>query len=130
VRKLAIKSVAAVTVFSAVLASAATLGGVTTDKIGAEDATIAACDSNGVTTSYTSSWDSTDKRYEIATVTVKGVADTCDGQTLKVTLADTTGVSLSEGTLTIPASVAVDHAVTLATPVSTESTSAVHANIS
>jgi hypothetical protein len=48
-------------------------------------------------------------------VTVKGVADTCDGKTLKVTLTNTSGTDIGNGSLTIPTSAAVDHAVTLST---------------
>lgn len=129
-RKFIIKTLAGVTVFGAVVASASTLGGITPDKLAAQDAVVAACDTTGVTTSHTSAWDSTDKRYEVTSVTVKGVADACDGQTLKVTLADSAGVSLVEGTLTIPTSVAVDHAVTISPGASTASTDKVHVNIS
>ena len=129
-RKLIIKALAGITVFGAVVASASTLGGLTPDKLGAEDAVVAACDTNGVTASYTSAWDTTDKRYEVTNVTVKGVADACDGQSLKVTLGDSTGVSLGEGTLTIATSVAVDHAVTISPGASTASAEEVHVNIS
>ena len=129
-RKTLIKALAGVTVFGAVIASAATLGWLTPDKMGAQDAIVAACDTNGVTTSQTSAWDTTDKRYEVTSVTVKGVADTCDGQTLKVTLTDGTGVSLSEGSLAVPASVAVDHAVTFTPAASTAAIDKIHVNIS
>lgn len=129
-RRLIIKTLAGITVFGAVVASASTLGGLSPDKLGAQDAVVAACDTDGVTTSHTSAWDTTDERYEVTSVTVKGVADACDGQTLKVTLADSTGVSLAEGTLTIPASVAVDHAVTISPGASTASAEKVHVNIS
>lgn len=129
-RKLIIKTLAGITVFGAVVASASTLGGLTPDKLGAQDAVVAACDTDGVTTAHTSAWDSTDKRYEVTSVTVEGVADACDGQVLKVTLGDSTGLSLGEGTLTIPASVAVDHAVTISPGVSAASAEQVHVNIS
>jgi hypothetical protein len=42
-------------------------------------------------------WDATDERYEVSTVTVGGVADTCDGLTLSVTLADTGGAQIGAG---------------------------------
>ena len=129
-RKLTIKTLAALTAFGAVMAMASTLGGVTPDTLGAEDSPVVACDTNGVATSYPSVWDATDNRYEVASVTVEGVADTCDGLTLKVTLTDSTNGSLSEGTLTIPTSGAVDHTVTLAQGVSSEAVQNVHVNIS
>jgi hypothetical protein len=129
-RKLTIKTLAALTAFGAVMAMASTLGGVTPDTLGAEDSPVVACDTNGVATSYPSVWDATDDRYEVDTVTVEGVDDACDGLTVKVTLADNTGNSLSEGTLTIPTSAAVDHAVTLGAGVSSEAVARVHVNIS
>jgi hypothetical protein len=129
-RKLTIKALAGLTAFGAVMAMASTLGGVTPDTLGAEDSPIAACDTNGIATSYPSAWDATDKRYEVTSVTVEGVADTCDGLTVKVTLTDSSNDALSEGTLTIPTSGAVDHTVTLGAGVSTEAVQNVHVNIS
>ena len=129
-RKTAIKALAALTAFGAVTAMASTLGGVTPDTLGAEDSAVVACDTNGVATSYPSAWDATDKRYEVSAVTVEGVDDACDGLTVKVTLTDSSNDALSEGTLTIPASVAVDHEVTLASGVSSEAVANVHVNIS
>ncbi len=126
-RKFTIKALAGMTVFGAVFASAATLGGLTPDNLGAHDGSVAACDTTGVTTSYTSAWDATDQRYEVATVTVKGVADACDGQSLKVTVPGSDGASIADGTLTIPTSV-VDHALTLSAGASTPSIVKVHVN--
>jgi hypothetical protein len=129
-RKITIKTLAALTAFGAVMAMASTLGGVTPDVLGAEDSPVVSCDTNGVATSYPSVWDATDDRYEVASVTVEGVDDACDGQTVKVTLTDNGGNALSEGTLAIPVSGAVDHTVNLAAGVSSEAVSAVHVNIS
>ena len=117
---------AGLAVFGGVFASAATLGGISTATIGANNTTIAACDSDGVTATYTSSWDATDKRYEISAVTVAGVADTCDTQTLKVALTDSAGAQLSEGTLSLPNSVATSFDVSLSGSVAATSASGVH----
>jgi hypothetical protein len=129
-RKLTIKTLAALTAFGAVMAMASTLGGVTPDTLGAEDSAVVACDLNGVATSYPSAWDAADDRYEVASVVVEGVADACDGLTVKVTLTDSAGDSLSEGTLAIPSDATVDHTVALAAGVSTEAVANVHVNIS
>jgi hypothetical protein len=129
-KKLIIKTLAALTAFGAVMAMAASLGGVSPDALGAEDATVAACDTNGIATSFSSAWDATDERYETSTVTIEGVSDSCDGQTIKVTVTDSTGQSLSEGTLAIPTNATVDHVVTLASGVATEDATSVHVNIS
>jgi hypothetical protein len=113
-------------IFGTVYAMAASLGGVTSHAVGADNTIVASCDTDGVTTSYTTGWDATDKRYEITAVTVGGVADACDGQTLKVTLADASGASLSEGTLSIPSSAATSFAVTMSPAASAQLTEAVH----
>jgi hypothetical protein len=116
----------AVVAFSVVFAMAATLGGVSSSKIGADNVAVAACDTDGVTTSYATSWDATDKRYEITGVTVSGVADTCDGQNLNVTMTDTSGAQLGTGTLAIPTSAATAHTVTLSTAASAKDSLGVH----
>ena len=102
-RRNLLKVLAAVTVFGGVFAMAASLGGITSAKLGADDAVVASCDTDGVTTTYTSAWDATDKRYETSSVAVGGVAATCVGQTMKVTLVDSTGASLGEGTASVTA---------------------------
>ncbi len=93
---------AALLVFGGVLAMAASLGGITSSRVGADNATVAACDTDGVTTSYSTAWDPTDERYEISSVTVSGVANACDGQTLSVSLTDSTGAQIGSGGGVIP----------------------------
>ena len=92
---------------------AASLGGITSNKVGADNTAIASCDTDGVTTAYATSWDTTDKRYEVTSVTVAGVNDACDGQTLSVSLTDSTGAQIGSGSLAIPTSAAVSHSVSL-----------------
>ena len=67
-------------VFSAVYGMAAGLGGITSSSLGADDVAVASCDSDGVSSGYTTAWDATDERYEVTAVTVSGVSNTCDGQ--------------------------------------------------
>ena len=112
-------------VFGTTFAFAATLGGVTSGSVGANAAVVAACDSNGVATSYSSAWDAADKRYEVATVTVSGVSDSCDGATLKVTLKDSAGAQIAEATQALPTSVATSFTLTPATTPAVSSTEAV-----
>jgi hypothetical protein len=100
-------------VFCGLYAMAASLGGITSSKVGADSAVVAACDTDGVTTSYATAWDSTNKRYSISSVTVAGVADTCDGETLSVTLKDSTGAQLAAGSVAIPSSVATSFTVSM-----------------
>lgn len=124
-KRLIIGLVAAVIVFGGVFAAAASLI-MSADQVGANNATIGVCDSDGVTTSYANAWDATDGRYEISTVTVKGVADACDGKTLKVTLTNSAGTDIGSGSLAIPTSAVVDHVVTISTPPSAKDSENIH----
>jgi hypothetical protein len=99
-RRLILKVLAAATVFGAVFAMAATLG-VSSETVGAGDAAVASCDTDGVTTGYAPAWDAGDERYEVATVTIKGIAAACNGKAAKVTLTGSSGASLGEGTATL-----------------------------
>lgn len=76
--------------FSVFGAFAATLGGITSDDLGADATVVASCDTDGVTVAYNVSYDTTDDRYEVDSVDVTGIAAGCIGQTISVTLANTT----------------------------------------
>jgi uncharacterized membrane-anchored protein len=117
-------------VLCSVYAMAASLGGLTSSAVGADNVAVAACDSDGVSSAYTTAWDTTDKRYEVTAVTVSGIADTCDGQTLSVSLTDSAGVQLGTGNVAIPTSAATSLAVVLSTAASAELTEGIHVLIS
>ena len=91
-----------VTVFSLVVGMAASLGGITSGKLGADDAVVAACDTNGVTTSYTTAYSSTGTAgYKVGNLTVGGIADACNGERMSVTLTGASNTSLGEQTTTV-----------------------------
>ena len=96
-KRVLLAMLAGLMVFAGVFALAASLGGITSDKVGADNTTVASCDTDGVSTSYATAWDATDKRYEVTSVTVSGVNDACDGQTLNVSLTDSTGAQIGSG---------------------------------
>jgi anti-sigma-K factor RskA len=129
-RRTIIAIVVALIVFSAVYGMAAGLGGITSSSLGADDVAVASCDSDGVSSGYTTAWDATDERYEVTAVTVSGVSNTCDGQTLSVSLTDAGGAQLGTGNVAIPTSVATSFAVTLSTAASAELTEGIHVLIS
>lgn len=102
------------TVFGAVVGSAASLGGLTSPALGAGATVVAACDTDGVSVSYTQSYSTTAPAgYKVTAVTVSDVADSCDGQTISVTLSDAADTSLASGTVAVPTSAATSHAVSL-----------------
>jgi hypothetical protein len=117
---------AAMVVFGSVYAFAASLTSVTTAKVGAGNSAVASCDTDGVSTSYTSAWDATDKRYEISSVTVSGISDTCDGQTANVSVNDSSDDSLGTGNAAIPVGAGTSVSVSLGAAVSAEAASNIH----
>lgn len=90
------------TVFASVFGMAASLGTIGSSGVGAGNGAVGSCDSDGVGTSYANAWDATDKRYEVTSVNVSGIADSCDGKTLKVALTDSANASLGDGSVTVP----------------------------
>jgi hypothetical protein len=123
-------ALAGLTVFGAVFAMAANLGGITGGQVGADSTTVTSCDTDGVTTSYASSWDTTDERYEVTSVTVSGIANTCDTRTLSVSLTDSTGAQIGSGSAAIPSDAgATSVAVSLSTAASAQLAVGVHAVI-
>jgi hypothetical protein len=84
--------IAVAAVASASLASAATLGGSTSDRVAAGDAAIPACDANGFSVTYTTSGGN------VTAATVADIADPgCEGGDLSVTVTDSTGASIASG---------------------------------
>jgi hypothetical protein len=92
------------TVFATVFGLAATLS-VSPNGLGAGSSSVGSCDSDGVSTSYANSWDATDNRYEVSSVTVNGIDNACDGKSLKAALTDASDVLLGDGNVTVPTGV-------------------------
>ena len=89
---------------------AASLGGLTPRKLGADGVSVAACDSDGFTVSYTNSGGN------ITSVDVGGIADPgCEGGQLSIVLADASGTSVgAAGPTTVPTDAGtVDNTMTL-----------------
>lgn len=93
-------------VFGAVWAMAASLGGLTTDQLASDDATVDACDSDGVTAAWTSEYDPVLGAYEVNKVTIAGIDADCIGGAMDVTLTGT------GGSLTSPAEKSVTSVAT------------------
>ena len=101
-RRILIAVAAALAIFGVVFATAASLGGINNNELGADDAVVASCDTNGVTTSYSTSYNTTGTAgYKVGNVTVGSIADACDGQAMRVTLTGSGGTSLGEQTATV-----------------------------
>ncbi|MFN8052038.1 MAG: hypothetical protein U0Q22_11405 [Acidimicrobiales bacterium] len=80
-------------------ASAASLGGVTSPALGADTTVVASCDTDGVTLTYTNTYDATLGRYQTTAVGVTGIDASCVGLSLSITLKNGAGTSLGGGTV-------------------------------
>ena len=87
--------------FSIVYGVAASLS-VSGNTLGSGTSTVTSCDTNGISTSYASAYDSAVAGYEVTTVSITGVATPgCDGKSMKVTLVGAADASLGEQTVTL-----------------------------
>lgn len=130
-RRLLIGGLVGMVAFGSVFGMAATLGGMTGTSLGADSGSASSCDSDGVTTSYTTAYDSTDQRYEVTAVVVAGINNNCDGKTLAVTVSNSGGTSLGSGSVTIASNALdTDESVTLSSAADAEAVANVHAVIS
>lgn len=87
-KQLVLALAAGTTAFAGVVGSAATLGGITSDDLGANTALVASCDTDGVDIDYTTEVDEASGDFEVTTVTVSGIAAGCAGQAISVSLLD------------------------------------------
>ncbi len=84
--------------FGLVAASAASLGGLTTARLGADNAAVARCDTNGVTLRYTNTYTVATRAYRTRVVQVRGINAACRFKRLNLTLGS--GVaSVGSGTI-------------------------------
>jgi hypothetical protein len=95
VRRLLIATTAGLTVFGATFAAATNLT-VAAAPVGAGAGSVSSCDTDGVTTSYTTGFDAT-AGYTVTAVAVAGIAAACNGQSVRVTLVNGSGASVGTG---------------------------------
>jgi hypothetical protein len=96
-----IAAIAALALFSTVFAVAASLN-VTSASLGAGNATVASCDTDGVATSYDTTYNVSPVGYKVTIVHVTGIATTaCDGKAMRVSLVGAGDALLAEQTMTL-----------------------------
>ena len=98
-KRIAIAVLAGVGTVGVGLASAATLNGITSNKLGADDSVVASCDTDGVTVSYSNTYDSASGRYKTTGVTVASVDAGCTGESISATLKDSSSNPVFTGTV-------------------------------
>jgi uncharacterized membrane protein (DUF4010 family) len=96
--------------YAIAFASAATIGTVTDAGLGAGNAVVAACDTDGVTVGYTTAYTS-NVGYTVSQVNITGIAAACDNKAVKVTLTKANGTGNVEGTGTVTPSGSANVAV-------------------
>jgi len=90
-------------VFAAAFGMAASLGGITSEGLGADDSVVASCDTDGVSTAYVTVYNATGSgSYKVDSVTVSGINNACDGKAIQVTLSTAADASLEGVTSTVP----------------------------
>jgi hypothetical protein len=92
-KRTVIAAVAGLVVFGAALASASSLGGVNSRALGSGATVVASCDTDGVALAYTTAYDAPTGTYRVSGVTVSGIAASCTGQNIQVSLRNAAGTS-------------------------------------
>ena len=97
-------------------ASAASLGGLTGSGLGSDDQIVAACDGDGITTTYTTAYNATAQTYQVTGVNFGAVNAACNGKAASLTLRN--GASALGTTTVASITVAVSaFSITLVAPV-------------
>lgn len=113
-----IAAIVAVAVFGGTFAFAASLGGVTTGSVGDSATVVASCDTDGVTSTFGApAWDATGKRYGVSTLSLTSINAACDGDAVHVTLTDSSGAQIEEGSGTVGTPSTGTASVSFSTPV-------------
>ena len=86
--------------FSTAVAFAASLT-VSSNSLGAGNAAVASCDTDGVSIAYSPSYDAALPGFTVSSVSVSNIAAGCNGRTLQVDVVGADSASLASGTATI-----------------------------
>ena len=90
-------------VFAGAYAMAASLS-VSSVRLGAGNAVVPSCDTDGVATTYTVQYNTTAPAgYKVNTAEISGIAPACNGGSMQVTLSGASDASLAERTQAISA---------------------------
>ena len=105
--------------YAIAFASAATIGTVTDAGVGAGNAVVASCDTDGVSTAYGTAYSAAaPSGYNVTTVNVTDINTLCNNKTISVTVAKADGTTPASGSATVAAGAANNIAVTPAIPAS------------
>lgn len=105
-KRIALAIATATVIFGGVYGFAASLG-VGSQSLGSGNSAVASCQSTTLTPSYATAYDATIPGYKVGVVTVNGLDTTagkCASKAFRITLVNSSNVSLGEVTGTTPAS--------------------------
>lgn len=108
-KKTIITTVAGLAVGITGFAAAATVGSTASKFLSSGDSIVAACDSDGMTVTYTVAYNATLKRYDVTALNFVGVAAACDNLEVHASTrnnttelsTDVTTVALTNGSFTV-----------------------------
>ena len=114
--KKALAAIGGLAAFGILTASAASLGGLTSSSLGADQTVVASCDTNGIQLTYTNAYVAATNSYSTTTVTMAGIDPTCATKSFRLSLSngaallgETTGtIQAGGGTRRVTLAAAVD----------------------
>lgn len=71
-------------------ASAASLGGLNSTGLGSDNSVVAACDTDGISIAYTTSYNATAQEYQVTAVNFSGVNAACNAKAASVSVRNGT----------------------------------------
>ena len=86
-----VAGIAGLAIAGGVFASAASLGGVSSANLGSSATVVASCDTDGVKLDYSTAYDASTGAYHVNEIKLDGIADTCKGQSIEVSLKNADG---------------------------------------
>lgn len=107
IRRKSVAVLAGIAIVGAVGASAASLGGIGNDTLGADADVVASCDTDGVAVEYTTDYEPTlvfggaTGGYVVTSAEVTGVNEDCDGLEYSIVLTGAAGTVLDSGSGTV-----------------------------
>lgn len=111
--------------FSTAIAFAASLT-VSSTSLGAGNAAVASCDTDGIAVAYSPTYDAALPGFKVSSVSLSNIAAGCAGRTVNVEVVNGSNVSLANGSLTIAGTTA---SVTLSASPNAADVANVHAVI-
>ena len=90
-RKKSVAVLAGLAIAGAVGASAASLGGLNSDNLGADTGEVASCDTDGIDVGYTTEYNATAAEYIVTSIDLTDINALCESQDFDLTVLERRG---------------------------------------